>query len=67
MKIKIDISSAYSNRYVIMDADMNYILDNAQGFGFSTYEKALKYAKVKFKNNENVEIIDESLVSGSLF
>lgn len=67
MKIKIDISSAYSNRYVIMDADMNYILDNAQGFGLSTYEKALKYAKVKFKNNENVEIIDESPVSGSLF
>jgi hypothetical protein len=42
-------------------------VDDAQGFAFSSYEKALKYAKVKFKNNVNVEIIDESPVSESLF
>ena len=67
MKVKIDISPAYNNRFIIMNADMNFILDDAQGYGFSTYVKALEYAKVKFQNNENVEIIDESPVSGSLF
>lgn len=67
MKIKIGISSACNNRYVIMEVDTNSILDNAQGYGYSTYEKALNYAKVKFQNNDNVEIIDESPVSGSLF
>ena len=67
MKVKIDISPAYNNRFIIMNADMNFILDDAQGYGFSTSVKALEYAKVKFQNNENVEIIDESPVSGSLF
>ena len=67
MVIKVVLNPAYNNRYVIMKVDTNSILDDAQGYGFSSYEKALKYAKVKFQNNENVEIIDESPVSGSLF
>ncbi len=50
-----------------MNADMNYILDDAQGYGFTTYAKALDYAKVKFSNNRDEEIIDESPVSESLF
>lgn len=50
-----------------MNADMNFILDDAQGYGFSTYGKALEYAKVKYRNNKNIEIIDESPVSESLF
>jgi hypothetical protein len=67
MKVKIDISPAYNNRFIIMNADMNFILDDAQGYGFSTYVKALEYAKVKYRNNKNIEIIDESPVSESLF
>ena len=66
MKVKIDISPAYNNRFIIMNADMNFILDDAQGYGFSTYVKALEYAKVKYRNNKNIEIIDESPVSESL-
>ncbi len=67
MKVKINISPAYNNRFIIMNADMNFILDDAQGYGFSTYVKALEYAKVKYRNNKNIEIIDESPVSESLF
>ncbi|SFP11407.1 hypothetical protein [Prevotella sp. tf2-5] len=52
MKVKIDISPAYNNRFIIMNADMNFILDDAQGYGFSTYVKALEYAKVKYRNNK---------------
>ena len=50
-----------------MNADMNFILDDAQGYVFSTYVKAFGYAKVKYRNNKNIEIIDESPVSESSF
>lgn len=29
MKVKIDISPAYNNRFIIMNADRNFILDDA--------------------------------------
>lgn len=29
MKVKIDISPAYNNRFIIMNTDMNFILDDA--------------------------------------
>lgn len=38
-----------SGRYVIVDANNGCILDDAQGYGFSDYQKAYRYGLNRFK------------------
>lgn len=49
-------------RYVIIDKCTGYIVDDAQGYGFGSYEKALRYAiKKAGKSIPQVSYTQDSL------
>lgn len=49
--VKIDkLSSKYSDRFVIIDEDTGEVLDDAQGYGYKTAQKA--YSAFAYKNRD---------------
>lgn len=44
------LSSEYDKRYVVIDKDTGEILDNAQGYGYKSVQKA--YAAYGYKNRD---------------